>query len=159
MAVVGLQVGDVRQLDANTWLYALGATKTDTGGMRRVKPLLGPAAAALAAWLAAAPASTGPLFRRMFKGGKVDTTGLSGDQVARIVKRRAQMAGLEGDWAAHSLRSGFVTEAGRQGVPLGEVMAMTEHRNVGTVMGYFQAGSLLDSRATRLLNDSTHVED
>ncbi|MNR08618.1 Phage integrase family protein [compost metagenome] len=61
------------------------------------------------------------------------------------------MAGLEGDWAAHSLRSGFVTEAGRQGVPLGEVMAMTEHRNVNTVMGYFQAGSLLNSRATSLL--------
>jgi len=36
-------------------------------------------------------------------------------------------------------------------VPLGEVMAMTEHRGVGTVMGYFQAGSLLTSRATTLL--------
>jgi hypothetical protein len=63
------------------------------------------------------------------------------------------LAGLEGDWAAHSLRSGFVTEAGRQGVPLGEVMAMTEHRSVTTVMGYFQAGSLLNSRATSLLDE------
>lgn len=71
--------------------------------------------------------------------------------MARIVQRRATLAGLEGDWAAHSLRSGFVTEAGRQGVPLGEVMAMTEHRSVGTVMGYFQTGSLLNSRATELL--------
>ena len=84
----------------------------------------------------------------MYKGGKVGTKCLSADQVARIVQRRAKLAGLEGDWAAHSLRSGFVTEAGRQGVPLGEVMAMTEHRNVGTVMGYFQVGALLDSRAT-----------
>lgn len=33
--VVGLQIGDVRQLDADTWLYALGVTKTDTGGVRR----------------------------------------------------------------------------------------------------------------------------
>jgi hypothetical protein len=74
-------------------------------------------------------------------------------QVARIVQRRARLAGLEGDWAAHSLRSGFVTEAGRQGVALGEVMAMTEHRSVTTVMGYFQAGSLLSSRATSLLGD------
>jgi hypothetical protein len=38
-----------------------------------------------------------------------------------------------------------------QGVPLGEVMAMTEHRSISTVMGYFQAGSLLDSRASQLL--------
>lgn len=71
-----------------------------------------------------------------------------GDWAARIVQRRAQLAGLEDDWAAHSLRSGFVTEAGRQGVPLGEVMAMTEHRCVDTVMCYFQAGSLLGSRTS-----------
>lgn len=150
--VVGLQVTDVRQLDDDTWLYALGTTKTDTGGIRREKPLRGPAARALAAWLVAAPSTGGPLFRRMYKGHKVGSTALSADQVARIVQRRAALAGLEGDWAAHSLRSGFVTEAGRQGVPLGEVMAMTEHRSVGTVMGYFQAGSLLSSKATQLLS-------
>ncbi|RMP32977.1 Site-specific recombinase XerD [Pseudomonas coronafaciens pv. coronafaciens] len=152
--VVGLQVTDVRQLDHDTWLYALGTTKTDTGGIRREKPLRGPAAQALSAWLAAAPADNGPLFRRMYKGSKVGTTALSADQVARIVQRRAALAGLAGDWAAHSLRSGFVTEAGRQGVPLGEVMAMTEHRSVGTVMGYFQAGSLLSSKATQLLSQN-----
>lgn len=152
--VVGLQVGDVHQLDADTWLYALGATKTETGGVRREKPLRGPAAQALTAWLKVAPAQTGPLFRRLYKGGKVGTAGLSADHVARIVQRRAKLAGLEGDWAAHSLRSGFVTEAGRQGVSLGEVMAMTEHRSVSTVMGYFQAGSLLSSRATALLPPS-----
>jgi integrase len=149
--VVGIQMADVRQLDEGTWLYALGTTKTDTGGIRREKPLRGPAAQALAAWLAVAPAAQGPLFRRMYKGNKVGTTALSADQVARIVQRRAALAGLNGDWAAHSLRSGFVTEAGRQGVPLGEVMAMTEHRSVGTVMGYFQTGSLLSSKATQLL--------
>jgi hypothetical protein len=77
------------------------------------------------------PATEGPLFRRLYKGGRVGTGALSADQVARIVQRRAHLAGMEGDWAAHSLRSGFVTEAGRQGVPLGEVMAMTEHRSVG----------------------------
>lgn len=151
--VVGLRVTDVRRLDASTWLYALGVTKTDTGGVRREKPLTGPAASALAAWLTAAPAETGPLFRRVYKGGRVGNTGLSADQVARIVQRRAQLAGLAGDWAAHSLRSGFVTEAGRQGVPLGEVMAMTEHRSVSTVMGYFQAGNLLRSRALGLLDE------
>lgn len=151
--VVGLQVTDVRRLDADTWVYALDATKTDASGVRREKPLKGAAAHAhaLAAWLAAAPATSGPLFRRLHRGGAIGATELTADHVARMVQRRAKLAGLEGDWAAHSLRSGFVTEAGRQGVPLGEVMAMTEHRGVGTVMGYFQAGSLLTSRATTLL--------
>jgi integrase len=151
--VVALTVKDVRPLDVDTWLYTLGATKTDTSGVRREKPLRGAAAQALAVWLEVAPAANGPLFRRLYKGGRVGTEGLSGDQVARIVQRRAKLAGLEGDWAAHSLRSGFVTEAGRQGVPMGEIMAMTEHRSVGTMMGYFQAGVLLDSRVTSLLGE------
>ncbi|UNK49895.1 site-specific integrase [Lysobacter sp. S4-A87] len=149
--VVALQVGDLRALDADTWVYALGATKTDSSGDRREKPLRGPAAQALSAWLAAAQLRDGPLFRRLQRGGHVGTTALGADQVARIVQRRARLAGLAGDWGGHSLRSGFVTEAGRQGVPLGEVMAMTEHRSVATVLGYFQAGQLLASRATQLL--------
>ncbi|NQD96051.1 site-specific integrase, partial [Pseudomonas sp. CrR25] len=157
--VVGLQVGDVRQLDADTWLYALGVTKTETEGLRREKPLRGLAAQALVAWLTVAPASTGPLFRRVYRGGRVGSTGLSSDQVARIVQRRAKLAKLDGDWSAHSLRSGFVSEAGRQGVPLGEVMAMTEHRSVGTVMGYFQTGTLLDSRASQLLGPAVFAPD
>jgi integrase len=148
--VVELQVGDLRRLRDDTWTYALGRTKTNATGARREKPLRGDAARALSAWLDAAKLTEGPLFRRLFRHGTVGAQGLSSDQVARIVQRRATLASLPGDWAAHSLRSGFVTEAGRQGVPLGEVMAMTEHRSVGTVMGYFQAGTLLSSRASAL---------
>lgn len=150
--VVGLQVSDVRKLDADTWLYSLGVTKTDTAGVRREKPLTGPAAQALTAWLGAAPIESGPLFRGMLRGGQVGTAPMTGHEVGRIVQRRAKLAGLEGDWGAHSLRSGFVTEAGRQGVPLGDVMAMTEHTSVSTVMGYFQSGNLLNSSATTLLS-------
>lgn len=151
--VVALRIEDLRRLDEDTWLYALGATKTVTSGEVREKPLRGAAARALDAWLTVAPCPSGPIFRRLRKYDQVTETALSGDAVARMIKRRAMLAGLAGDWAAHSLRSGFVTEAGRQGVPLGEVMAMTEHRSVSTVMGYFQAGSLLSSRATRLLEE------
>ena len=86
--------------------------------------------------------------------GRPAPSGLAGDQVARIVKRRAALVDLDGEWAAHSLRSGFVTEAG----PLGEVKAMTEH-SVSTVMGYVQAGSLLSSRASQLLTTSSALED
>jgi integrase len=149
--VVGLDVGDLRRLDENTWLYALGATKTDTSGVRREKPLRGEAARALTAWLEASHLTAGPLFPRLHRHGRLGRSAMTPDHVARIVQRRARLAGLSGDWAGHSLRSGFVTEAGRQGVPLGEVMAMTEHRSVGTVMGYTQAGALLSSASTDLL--------
>lgn len=157
--VVGLQVTDLRRLDATTWLYALGATKTDHSGVRREKPLRGEVVIALEAWLDIAQLTEGALFRRLYRGGGVGAAALTPDQVARIVQRRAGLAALPGDWAAHSLRSGFVTEAGRQGVPLGEVMALTEHRSVGTVMGYFQAGALLSSRASDLLLRHKKVDD
>jgi integrase len=153
--VVGLQVQDLRRIDATTWVYALGPTKTDVTGVRREKPLRGDAIVAIEAWLDAAKLAEGPLFRRLHRNGRVGAKAMTADHVARMVKRRARLAGVEGDWAGHSLRSGFVTEAGRQGVPLGEVMAMTEHRSVGTVLGYFQAGNLLGGRSTDLLRRSS----
>lgn len=67
------------------------------------------------------------------------------------MKRRAQLAGLEGDFSAHSLRSGFVTEAGRQNVPLGDAMALTGHRSVPTFLRYFQTGAVARTRAANLL--------
>jgi len=74
--------------------------------------------------------------------------------VGEIVQRRAKLAGLEGDFGGHSLRSGFVTEASRQGVPLPAIMAMTEYRAVSSVMGYFQTGNASTNSAARLLEDS-----
>ena len=123
-----------------------------TDGTRREKSVHCEAAEALTTWLAAVPATRGPLFRRLHRGGVVGTTALTGDHVARMVQRRARSAGLDDDWAARGLRAGYVTEAGRQGVPLGDVMAMIEHRGVATVIGYFQPGSLLASRTSTLLS-------
>ena len=73
--------------------------------------------------------------------------------MAEIVIRRAELAGLEGDFGGHSLRSGFVTEGARQGIALPALMAMTEHRAVVSVIGYFQAGTAVQNPAACLLGD------
>lgn len=80
----------------------------------------------------------GAIFRRLWKQ-RVGPA-LSPAAVGEIVQRRARLAGLEGDFGGHSLRSGFVTEASRQGVALPAIMQLTEHRSVSSVVGYFQAG-------------------
>jgi integrase len=49
--------------------------------------------------------------------------------------KRPRLAGL----SAHALRTGFVTEAGRQGIALAETMALTGHRSAQTVVGYYHA--------------------
>jgi len=137
------------------YVYVLRQSKTNQDGAEHAdmyKPVAGRAAVALDAWLQAAGITDGPIFRRVRRGGVVGDEGLSGETVRRIVKERCALAGLDQRYAAHSLRAGFVTEAGRQGVPLAEVMAMTGHASVNSVIGYHRAGAAPTLRAARLLD-------
>jgi integrase len=58
-------------------------------------PLLGQAAAALSAWLAAAGIAAGPLFRPINRHGRLGAGPLSSYGVTVLLKRRAEMAGSE----------------------------------------------------------------
>jgi len=58
-----------------------------------------------------------PTVSQFYKGGLVSTASLSGYEIAHIVESGAVLAGLDSAWVAHSLGSGFVTEAGRQEKP------------------------------------------
>lgn len=151
--IAAADMQDLRKTGDESYLYRLEHSKTQqagaTAGSTPDKPIMGRSAKALAAWLEAAHINEGALFRRIWKN-RVGPALLPGS-VAKIVQRRALLAGLSGDFGAHSLRSGFVTEAGKQGVPLAAVMAMTEHRSVASVVGYFQSGQAEDNPAARLL--------
>lgn len=113
--------------------------------------MLDRAALALQDWLDASGITEGAIFRRLWKQ-RVGPA-LSPAAVGEIVQRRARLAGLEGGFGGHSLRSGFVTEASRQGVALPAIMQLTEHRSVSSVAGYFQAGGATANPAARLLED------
>jgi integrase len=149
------------KVDAQTYLYRLTHSKTDQAGTEHNadadKPLVGPAAEALTAWLAASGVKSGAIFRRIRKTKAVEP--LLPQAVWHIVKRRAQLAGLEGDFGAHSLRSGYVTEAGRQNVPIKEAMGLTGHRSMVTFMRYFQTGAVQVGRAAQLLGDAPTLDD
>jgi integrase len=151
--IAAADMRDLRRSGDSGYIYRLEFSKTQQAGVTvdstPDKPILGRSAEALATWLQAAQINEGAIFRRIWKG-RVGPALLPGS-VATIVKRRARLAGLDGNFGAHSLRSGFVTEAGKQGVPLPAVMAMTEHRSVASVIGYFQAGAAEDNPAARLL--------
>jgi len=142
------------QAIGDSYTYRLGHSKTNQSGkdnpkIHPDKPIIDGAADALKAWLQAAKIKKGTIFRRLW-GNKVGP-GLSAAAVGEIVKRRALLAGLPGDWAGHSLRSGFVTEAAKQGVSLGDVMAMTDHTSVDSVVGYYQTGAAGANPAAKLL--------
>ena len=50
-------------------------------------------------------------------------------------------------------RSGFVTEAAAQNIPMPETMALTGHRSPASVIGYFRQGEVLGLRAARLMEE------
>ncbi|SDC41861.1 Aminotransferase class-III [Variovorax sp. CF079] len=108
--------------------------------------------AGLTAVLQAHGVQEGPIFRRIRKGGHLGEP-LAPAAVRDIVKERCALAGIEGRFSAHSLRAGFVTEAGKQNMPLPETMAMTGHQSVATVVGYFRAESALGSKVSRMLDE------
>lgn len=151
IAVAGM--ADLRRTGPSAFIYRLERSKTQqagsTAGSTPDKPILDRAAGALASWLDASGIIEGAIFRRLWK--KRIGPALSPAAVGEIVQRRARLAGLEGNFGGHSLRSGFVTEAGKQGIPLAAVMAMTEHRAVSSVVGYFQTGQIEQNPAAFLL--------
>ena len=142
----------LKRISATDFAYTLLYSKTNQSGVEQpanVKPVLGAAGIALHEWLQLSEITAGAIFRRIRKGGHLGEA-LSPAAVRSIVKERCALAGIEGDFSAHSLRSGFVTEAGRQNVPLADTMGLTGHHSVATVLGYFRSESTLVSRAARL---------
>lgn len=144
--ISGAEVRDLEWMGAETAIFRMRRSKTGDSGP---KPVKGEAAIALKRWLEAAKITEGPLFRRLW-GPKVGDR-LSAHAAAAIVKRRAAMAGLPGDFAGHSLRRGFVTEAGLNDIPLAQTMAMTGHKLTTSVVRYSDVGDVLSSKASDLL--------
>lgn len=89
------------------------------------------------AWIDAAGINTGPLFRRLTPQGRVTDQAISAQSVALVVKARAAAAGYDPQgFAGHSLRAGFLTEAGRQGANLFKMKEHSRHKSLDTLSGY-----------------------
>ena len=142
------------------YVYRLAHSKTDQSGRGAAsepgKPIMGVAAEALTAWLEVSGVRKGPIFRRVVRGKA--TAALSAQAIYRMVKQRAKVADIEGEFGAHSLRSGFITEAGHQLVPLGEVMKLSGHKNVATALKYYQPGAVQSSKVANLLRPRRAAE-
>ena len=150
--VAGADMKHLRRNGASSFTFVLAHSKTNQNAVDRpenYKPIEGTAGDALQAWLSAAGIVEGAIFRRVGKGGRPGAA-LSPAAVRDIVKGRALAAGLPDTFSAHSLRSGFVTEAASRNIPLADTMAMTGHRSVASVMGYFRFSG--QSQAAKLLD-------
>ena len=146
--LVGLDVGDCA-FGKDGLTVTLRRSKTDQDGAGRkigipygANPETCPVRT-LQAWLDQAGISEGPVFRSINRHGHLGPGRLSGIDVARVVKKLADRAGLDAaKYAGHSLRAGHATAAAIAGASERSIMNQTGHRSVQMVRRYIRDGSL-----------------
>ncbi|MBQ3345581.1 MAG: tyrosine-type recombinase/integrase [Synergistaceae bacterium] len=89
----------------------------------------------------------GALFTRILKGEHMTDERLTPQSIRLIVKQTAAKAGLSLDLTAHSLRSGFVTTAIRQGKTERSIMNQTGHRSTQVLREYFMREDAIEDNA------------
>ena len=86
------------------------------------------------------------MFELKIKKGKIFS--ISDKSVALIIKKYANLAGLDGNkYAGHSLRSGFATSTAESGAEERNIMAMTGHKTTQMVRRYIQEANLFKNNA------------
>lgn len=111
---------------------------------------------ALRAWLDAAGIRGGAIFRSF---GRVEgrapsrlTANRVGDRdVARILQRAIARTGIVGDFAAHSLRAGFITTAAAAHVSEIDIARVSGHKSAEVLRGYVRRATVLDAQPLAIM--------
>lgn len=138
--LVALTVGRVSE-DARGLLIRIPSSKTDQEGKgqivaipdgRRLEPVRH-----YRAWLKQAGIETGSVFRKLTPQGRLTDKAMSAQGVALVVKAAAVAAGYPPEtFSGHSLRAGFLTEAGRQNANLFKMKEHSRHSSLEMVAEY-----------------------
>jgi integrase len=129
----------------------LGRTKRGNSDDGSRVLLIGRPAEALITWLDQARINDGAVFRAIDRWGRMGRGAISGDGINDIVKKRCRQAGLDPVlFSAHGLRSGYLTQAARAGVPLPEAMQQSQHRSVQQAASYYNESERQMGKAARL---------
>jgi integrase/recombinase XerD len=135
-AVAGLRVGSFAQEGGHCFLRFL-----EKGGKVRDIPVREDLERFLTAYLEgaglrSAPA-TEPLFRRLSRGARMlKATGMTADDMGRMIKRRMSAIGLPEPLSPHSFRVATITDLLTQGVPLADVQHLAGHADPRTTRLY-----------------------
>lgn len=99
-------------------------------------------------WLEISGVRDGPLFRVLTRGDRVTGERISDRFVARLVQRCAEAAGYRPeDYAGHSLRSGFLTEAARNGASIFKMQEVSRHKSMQVLSAYVRDAELFQDHA------------
>jgi site-specific recombinase XerD len=94
-------------------------------------------------WIEAGGLVSGGLWPHLDRWGHVGAQPITDRAVALIVKRHAQLAGLDpAMFSGHSLRAGLATAAAEAGLSALDIAEQTGHRSLEMVKRYVRRGSL-----------------
>lgn len=154
--LVAVRVEDVTFTDEGLMLL-IPRSKSDQLGAGEVLavPFFGDLQAcpvrALKDWLTTAGIKSGCIFRAISDSCRL-SAGLSAGAVADIVKKYAAALRLNpADYAGHSLRRGFATDAAAHGATLPELMHHTRHKSERQALKYIEAGTAFKDTPCRRL--------
>ncbi|MQX75917.1 site-specific integrase [Sinorhizobium medicae] len=130
----------------------LGRTKTTQADSDAFVLLVGRPVLVLKDWLARAAITEGAVFRGIDRWGNLERRALTPQAVNLILKRRIAEAELDSTaFSAHGLRSGYLTETARRGIPLPEAMQQSQHRSVQQASNYYNDAERTLGRAARII--------
>ncbi|MER8563669.1 tyrosine-type recombinase/integrase [Mesorhizobium sp. M0578] len=130
----------------------LGRTKTTQADSDAFVLLVGRPVTVLQSWLERAGITEGAVFRGVDRWGNLEKRALTPQAVNLILKRRVAEAGLDpAAFSAHGLRSGYLTETARRGIPLPEAMQQSQHRSVQQASNYYNDAERTLGRAARVI--------
>ncbi|TGS85060.1 integrase [Mesorhizobium sp. M3A.F.Ca.ET.174.01.1.1] len=130
----------------------LGRTKTTQADSDAFVLLIGRPVRVLREWLEHANISEGAVFRGIDRWGNLEKRALTPQAVNLILKRRIAEAGLDPQaFSAHGLRSGYLTETARRGIPLPDAMQQSQHHSVQQASNYYNDAERTLGRAARVI--------
>ena len=110
---------------------------------RRIRPK-----ALLLDWIATAGHQAGPLFRKLTPADRLTERPMSDRSIARLVQKHAAAAGYNpADFAGHSLRAGFLTEAEATGASIFKMQEVSRHKSVQVLAAYVRSRELFREHA------------
>ena len=156
--LVGIEVEDLG-FTPRGLILSLRKTKTDQEAEGRqvgvpyaADPNLCPVTS-VRGWLEAARIDSEAVFRPVDRHGRVLNKRLSPKAIALVVKRSASAVGLDASrLAAHSLRSGFCTEAALNGVEERLIMKQTGHQTAEVVRGYIREANVFENNGAEIVS-------
>ena len=143
--LVALQVEDITPLTSGGARILVRRAKNDPFGRGRTAYLSAEGYAIVNEWMKAAGLGSGPLFRILYHG-EVGRRGFGPDQVGRILKRAAELAGIDAATIAgirsHSMRVGAAQDLLVQGRETLQIMRAGGWKSINTVSRYCENADL-----------------